>query len=100
MSEAHTREVITVSADAYGRAIKVVIEQLQAHHSTDTFGYDDLPWWDAAVVSAVGEPDSRWVNSKILRDTNNAGLTETVGYEEFQLTDKGRYASVHVVGEG
>jgi hypothetical protein len=87
---------IEVSNDPFGNAIKEAVEHLQAHHAAGTFGYSDMPSWDEDVVSAIGEPESKWVNSRILRDTNEAGLTETVGYEEFRLTQKGKDASVVV----
>jgi hypothetical protein len=66
-----------VSADPFGQAIKMAIQHLQAHQSDGSFGYDDMPWWDTGSVSAIGEPDSRCVNSKILRDLNALDTRQT-----------------------
>jgi hypothetical protein len=84
---------IELSNDAFGEAIKEAMEHLQEHHASGSFGYADMPTWSDDKARAIGEPASKWVNSRILRDTNEAGLTETVGYEEFQLTEKGREAT-------
>lgn len=84
---------IEVSNDPFGEAIKQAMEHLQKHHAEGTFGYADMPTWSEEMVQAIGEPESKWVNSRILRDTNEAGLTETVGYEEFRLTEKGKDAT-------
>lgn len=68
----------------YGRATKEVLEHLQAHHSTGTFGYEAVP-----------EDPTRRVT--ILGDLTRGGLIEQHA-GQFQLTQAGRDASAQIEG--
>jgi hypothetical protein len=73
---------IPVPSAPPGPAVKEALEQLQAQHSTGTFGYADLPSFD------------RELNSRILSILESGGLVRSVGLYEFELTDDAKDATV------
>ena len=112
-SSATRVNVVRVSSDPVGRAIKKALEHLQASHPTDTFVTDDLAPLDAdyrAVEDARRDPLRHWsehdlehlAGCRILEALEHAGLTEevgTVGIPTYRLTRDGQNSTCLFVGE-